>query len=139
MKQELTAEQLTAIQRWAEQHGRTWKATLRKAWITGDYDTFEDSNYLQQIRNTFGPSWLIAFRLPSETPGKVTLSLTSARAVQKYGLDECVKAYTRNQEGYGASTIAFENHWRTNQADAAINAGREYIVLSTGHELTYKG
>lgn len=68
---------------------------------------------------------------------KVTLSVKSARAVQKYSLAECIKAYTRNQEGYGASTIAFENHWRTNQANAAINAGREYIVFTTGHELPY--
>lgn len=68
---------------------------------------------------------------------KVTLSVKSARAVQKYGLDECIKAYAKNQEGYGASTIAFENRWKTNQADAAINAGQEYIVFTTGHELPY--
>jgi hypothetical protein len=68
MKQTLTAEQLEALQQFAKQYGRTWKSALREAWMTGDYGTFETSNLLQQIRNTFGPSWLVSFRLPNETP-----------------------------------------------------------------------
>jgi hypothetical protein len=90
------------------------------------YDSFEFIALANRIREY----------VKSE-PLKVTLSAKSAHAVQKYGLGECVKAYTRNQEGYGASTIAFENHWKTNQANAAINAGQEYIVFTTGHELPY--
>jgi hypothetical protein len=137
-----TAEQLAAVQAWAKQHGRTWKAALRAAWASGDYQGFDGAPLLQQLRNAFGPSWLVSFRLPVETQdlapvSKVTLSPKSARAVKKYGLDECVKAYARNQEGYGASTIAFENGWRTNQADAAIDAGEEYTVFTTGHALPY--
>ncbi len=59
MKQTLTAEQLEAIQQFAKQYGRTWKSALREAWMTGDYGTFETSNLLQQIRNTFGPSSML--------------------------------------------------------------------------------
>lgn len=76
MKQELTVEQLAAIQTWATSHGRTWKAALRHAWETGDYvhtEGFANSAALQQIRNTFGPSWLISFRLPAETPAPAVI------------------------------------------------------------------
>ena len=55
---EPTAEQWAALQAWAAKHGRTWKQSLRDAWVSGDYGLFEDSGYLQQIRNTFGPRWL---------------------------------------------------------------------------------
>lgn len=65
MKQTLTAEQLKALQDWAKVYGRNWKTPLRDAWMDGDYHGFKDCNYLQQIRNTFGPSWLVSFRLPA--------------------------------------------------------------------------
>jgi hypothetical protein len=57
---EPTTEQWVALQAWATKHGRFWKQALRDAWMSGDYGTFEDSGYLQQIRNTFGPRWLSA-------------------------------------------------------------------------------
>ena len=61
----LTAEQLKALQEWAKVHGRTWKSKLRQAWMTGDYDGIDQygntAAYLQQVRNTFGPSWLVRF------------------------------------------------------------------------------
>jgi hypothetical protein len=53
-----TAEQIAVLHTWSSKHGRTWKSKLREAWMTGDYDGFEGSRYLQQIRNTFGPSWM---------------------------------------------------------------------------------
>ena len=59
-----STEQLEALKAWAALYGRNWKSPLRDAWMTGDYGSFEQSNYLQQVRNTFGPSWLIRFRLP---------------------------------------------------------------------------
>ena len=58
-----TAEQLNALAIWAEENGRNWKSALRQAWMTGDYGTFDRSNILQGIRNQFGPSWLVSFRL----------------------------------------------------------------------------
>jgi hypothetical protein len=61
--EKLSVEQLEALNAWAALYGRNWKLPLRDAWMTGDYGSFEQSNYLQQIRNTFGPSWLIRFRL----------------------------------------------------------------------------
>lgn len=62
-KPALTTEQLTAIRDFARVHGRNWKSILRTAWMTGDYYGRDDANFLQQIRNTFGPSWLVNFRL----------------------------------------------------------------------------
>ncbi len=64
-KPQLTAEQLAALQRWAKQFGRAWKSKLRHAWFSGGYGNFNgDSAPLQQVRNAFGPSWLVAFKLP---------------------------------------------------------------------------
>jgi hypothetical protein len=62
MRQELNTEQTVALEEWARLHGRNYKSALRQAWMTGDYAGFEKSNFLQQIRNTFGPSWLESFR-----------------------------------------------------------------------------
>ena len=60
-------EQLEALQQFAHRNGRTWKSVLRQAWMTGQYpvdcDCY-DSNLLQQVRNAFGPSWLMRFHLP---------------------------------------------------------------------------
>ena len=42
--------------------GRQYKSAIRVAWMNGDYDgegLGEWSSRLQQIRNTFGPSWLV--------------------------------------------------------------------------------
>src|SRR6516225_8071243 len=59
-----TPEQIVALRQWREQHGRTWKISLREAWITGDYGCFKgESVYLQQVRNTFGSRWLARFYL----------------------------------------------------------------------------
>lgn len=63
MKQTLTAEQMAAVKAYAAAHGRTWKAQLNYEWMSG---TARGS--LQQLRNTFGPSWLVRFRLPKEKP-----------------------------------------------------------------------
>jgi hypothetical protein len=61
VKQELTAEQLAALRSYADEHGRTWKAQLNYEWMSGTA-----SGPLQQIRNAFGPSWLVRFSLPKE-------------------------------------------------------------------------
>ena len=66
-----TAEQLAAVQAWAKQYGRTWKAALRAAWASGDYQGFDGAPLLQQLRNAFGPSWLLSFRLPIDAPAPV--------------------------------------------------------------------
>ena len=66
-----TAEQLAAVQAWAKEYGRTWKAALRAAWASGDYHGFQGAPLLQQLRNAFGPSWLVSFRLPVDAPAPV--------------------------------------------------------------------
>lgn len=66
MKKELTTEQLAAIRTFASQHGRTWKSELNHIWQIGRYDSGDDSARLQQIRNSFGPTWLTRFKLHAE-------------------------------------------------------------------------
>lgn len=62
---DLSPEQLAALQRVAKYYGRRWKDSLRQAWMTGQYGCYMDAPQLQQIRNTFGPSWLVRFKLPT--------------------------------------------------------------------------
>jgi len=42
---------------------RTWKSQLNDAWMTGNYVGFVGSHLLQQVRNQFGPEWLVKFNL----------------------------------------------------------------------------
>lgn len=51
-------DQIEALVEWARLNGRTWVSKLRDAWMDGDYNRFENSHLLQQVRNTQGPSWL---------------------------------------------------------------------------------
>lgn len=50
-----TEIQVAALKEYAEANGRTWKAKLLEDWYNGRIMT----PGLQQIRNTFGPSWLL--------------------------------------------------------------------------------
>lgn len=56
----LSAEQLSALRRYADRHGRAWKAALRADWMRASAPAA-----LQRLRNTHGPSWLTSFRLPA--------------------------------------------------------------------------
>lgn len=58
----LTADQLQALQVYAAQHGRTWKSQLLDLWMSGKN---ENAGALRQVRNNFGPRWLMKFRLPA--------------------------------------------------------------------------
>ena len=58
---EPTIEQWNALKTFAASHGRTWKASLRDEWMNacqGISDP-DQQRLLQQIRNTFGPRWLM--------------------------------------------------------------------------------
>lgn len=60
----LSPEQLAALRAFADANGARWKSKLYAAWSTGryrDYAGTEAYGYLQQVRNTFGPSWLTRF------------------------------------------------------------------------------
>ncbi len=58
MNNALTNEQAAAIQRFAKEHGRSWKSDLLDAWRRNRCN----DHVLVEIRNTFGPSWLAKYR-----------------------------------------------------------------------------
>jgi hypothetical protein len=61
--------QLAALKTIAAINGRNWKSRLRYAWETGRYAEIggaDIAGWLQTVRNEFGPSWLVRFRLPKE-------------------------------------------------------------------------
>jgi hypothetical protein len=75
-----STEQIEALTQFAAIHGRNWKSVLRDAWMDGDYQGFENSHLLQQVRNTFGPSFLIGFRLDKEpATGRTMWSVQEVR------------------------------------------------------------
>ncbi len=61
----LTSEQMESITRFAANNGEKWKSKLNEIWMNGGYGNIEDSCYLQQIRNQYGPQFLSEFRLPT--------------------------------------------------------------------------
>jgi hypothetical protein len=65
-KQQPTAEQLAALQVWAQHYGARWKSALREAWMVagGRFAYYQPA--LQQVRNQFGPSWLERYKLPQQ-------------------------------------------------------------------------
>nr|WP_192963387.1 hypothetical protein [Pseudomonas fluorescens] len=57
--------------------------------------------------------------------GPATVSAKAKRAIANYGAGVCLAAYRMTEPGDGARTIADSFNITTNQADAAIDAGRE--------------
>lgn len=55
---EPSTEQLAALRQYAGEHGRTWKSALLDDWANG-----RTTGPLHQVRNTFGPRWLMIFDL----------------------------------------------------------------------------
>jgi hypothetical protein len=54
-----TAQQLDALRLVKLTYGRTWRSWLGGAWETGNYASCHSvAPLLQQLRNSFGPSWL---------------------------------------------------------------------------------
>jgi hypothetical protein len=65
-------EQIESLKRFAAANGRNWKQVLRDAWMAGGYDATTGQYIdgpLQQIRNSFGPSWLTRFSLKGAANG----------------------------------------------------------------------
>ena len=58
------ADQLAALRAFAAANGRTWKSKLLHSWEVGDAHG-EWTAPLRQVRNTFGPSWLVRFKFPA--------------------------------------------------------------------------
>jgi hypothetical protein len=57
----LTNEELRVVVAYAQKHGRTWKAKLRAAWMSGGNEE-GTGGILRTLRNTHGPVWLRGFR-----------------------------------------------------------------------------
>lgn len=64
---------------------------------------------------------------------EMKLSTNAKKAVKHYGAGICKKAYELHCKGEGARTIALTvlGLGTTNQADAAINAGRELMTIDS--------
>jgi len=62
-KVEASAEQIDALRAFAKKHGRYWKSKLGEMWQGGRID---EGTILRGVRNQFGPTWLLRFRLPPE-------------------------------------------------------------------------
>lgn len=81
---EPSLEQVAALQAYAATHGRTWKQSLLDAWMNGA-DAREPKGYLlRQLRNRFGPSWLVNYQLPTTPLDRLvdaTLGVAIASAV----------------------------------------------------------
>lgn len=58
-----TVEQMEALKLFAAANGRSWKLELNNLWMNGAYNYAvlggSDPALLQQVRNEFGPSWLV--------------------------------------------------------------------------------
>lgn len=95
---EPSAEQLAALQRFANQHGRRWKSELSTAWSTGRDDTLPDGPLLRQVRNGLGPQWLFSMKNPIK-PGvaldaqvDTIMQASATRRSMKDGADDVGKA-----------------------------------------------
>jgi hypothetical protein len=51
-------DQLAAVAAFAARHGRTWRADLADAWLSGSDAGQPDGHLLRQVRNQHGPAWL---------------------------------------------------------------------------------
>lgn len=58
----LSAEQMTALRRWRATHGRVWRSKLLDAWSRAGTGVPGYSPELEQLRNGFGPEWLMKQR-----------------------------------------------------------------------------
>ena len=58
---EPTAEQWECLKAYAAEHGRAWKHQLLQEWQTG-----RDTGLLRQVRNQFGPRWLLLVDIKGE-------------------------------------------------------------------------
>lgn len=67
MKHSPTFDQIDALYMFARANGRCWKSALAVLWQNGAYNNAvlggADPALLQQVRNSFGPSWLVKFSL----------------------------------------------------------------------------
>ncbi len=66
---DLTTEQLLALERFAAKYGASWKSDLSAAWASGKDERLPDGALLRQVRNQLGPEWLEGFNGLRPTKG----------------------------------------------------------------------
>lgn len=63
----LEADEAEALKAFAAEYGRHWKMYLMAAWMSSSYRGRQmggkDTGILRGIRNQFGPSWLVDFKM----------------------------------------------------------------------------
>jgi len=98
-KPQPTAEQVAALVTFAAHEGRTWKQALNDCWTTGYYPVFTQradiDGLLQQVRNTFGPSWLKRFTPPTHSD--------ECPQCSRIGAGPFCKAHAAEADGHGTT------------------------------------
>jgi len=84
----LTTDQRDALKLFSEKNGQAWKDKLNLAWSSGSYKGLDGSQsaLLQQVRNQFGPEWLVKLKTDDLYPEAVqqpTVSKARPRAKAK--------------------------------------------------------
>lgn len=69
----LTTDQRDALKLFSEKNGQAWKDKLNLAWNSGSYKGLDGSQsaLLQQVRNQFGPEWLVKLKTDDLYPEAV--------------------------------------------------------------------
>jgi len=97
----LTTEETSALTRYAAAHGRTWKASLQHDWMTAAL-----TGPIHALRNSHGPSWLVAYKLPAAEPAPKAIRKTMrVGTVKTYG-GASVSLYVRAEYEEGRLSIS---------------------------------
>ena len=62
MKDQPAPEQIAAVEAFRARVEYRWKSELGRCWSSGVYPAGVNSALLQQVRNQFGPVWLMNYR-----------------------------------------------------------------------------
>ena len=134
MKQTPNATQLQALKTFAAENGRSWKAALREAWLTGNYPAGSDSASLQQVRNTFGPSWLVKFSIQeTEAANAIAGIIHAHRRLIEEG-QKTVTAVCGARVRVGQSVIITEMEHRYDPQHRAYNCPACIVVIQEAGE-----
>lgn len=96
----LDPEQASALGRYAEAYGSSWKDELRTAWVCASAEPI-----LHRLRNTHGPAWLAAVRLEAQEAAPRPDFTAHAHPVLAVPCPACGRragAWCRRPSGYRA-------------------------------------
>ena len=124
-----STEQVEALKAWAALYGRNWKSALRSAWMDVNYHGFADSHLLQQVRNTFGPSWLVRFVI-CKGVGSVVADAVRAKEYES-SIEEKKFEYGDGSARLAAPMATLTSCAASSKPTSAISAGKRPISTST--------